>query len=137
MIAFVLLKQSSLTHEDKKKILTMTYGIFDKDAIADAMRSLSTSVLSGPGAEKKKVYPTNFVEESPEVESFDQQYMDQNVLAAQIEDEDISSEQLDQLAKTGDALCIEEQFKQFWWEAWKGFWTRFKRPSKRPVEGQR
>ena len=90
VIAFVLLKQSSLTHEDKKKILTMTNGMFDNDAIANAMRSLSTSVLSGPGAEKKKVYPTNFVEESPEVEAFDQQYMDQNVFAAQIEDEDIS-----------------------------------------------
>lgn len=62
VVAFALLKQSSLTREDKKKILTMTGGNFDKDSIANAMRSLSTSVLSGSGTEKKRVYPTASIE---------------------------------------------------------------------------
>ena len=109
VIAFVLLKQSSLTHEDKKKILTMTNGVFDKDAIANAMRSLSTSVLSGPGAEKKRVYPTNYVDESPEGEQVDPTLTDQTILAAQVDDEDISFEQLDQLAKSGDADALTVQ----------------------------
>ena len=88
VIAFVLLKQSNLTHEDKKKILTMTNGVFEKDAIANAMRSLSTSVLSGPGSEKKKVYPTNYVDENVESETEDQQFPDQSVLAAQLDEEE-------------------------------------------------
>lgn len=63
IIAFVLLKQSCLSHEDKKKVLTITNGVLEKTAIEGAMRSLSTKVLTGAGStEKKKVYRTNFIE---------------------------------------------------------------------------
>ena len=69
VIAFILLKQSNLSHEDKKKVLTMTSGVLEKTAVEGAMRSLSTNVLTGSGnMEKKKIYPTNYIEpDEPEV----------------------------------------------------------------------
>ena len=87
----------------------MTNGVFEKEAVANAMRSLSTSVLSGPGSEKKKVYPTNYVDENSETDSYDPQFTDQSVLAAQLEDEEFFYEQLDQLAKSGDADALKIQ----------------------------
>lgn len=62
MHAFILLKQSSLNNEDKKKVLTMTNGSLEVREIEKAMRTLSTKVLMGSGEVKKKVYPTNYVE---------------------------------------------------------------------------
>ena len=62
MQAFVMLRQSGLSSEDKKKILTMTNGKLDLTAVDQAMRSLSTRVLMGPGESKKKNYPINFSE---------------------------------------------------------------------------
>ena len=110
VMAFVLLKQSNLTTEDKKKILTMTGGKIEKKAIEGAMRSLSTNVLTSNGSEKKKVYPTNLVEDAPDsaAEQLDQ-YFDQSVFASQVEEEDISSEFLDQLATSGDADALTVQ----------------------------
>ena len=110
VMAFVLLKQSNLTTEDKKKILTMTGGKIEKKAIEGAMRSLSTNVLTSSGSEKKKVYPTNLVEDAPDsaAEQSDQ-YFDQSVFASQVEEEDISSEFLDQLATSGDADALTVQ----------------------------
>ena len=108
VVAFVLLKQSSLNHEDKKKILTMTGGNFDKDSIANAMRSLSTSVLSGSGMEKKKVYPTNYVDDGQDIEN-EQHFADQNALAMQAEEEDLSQETLEQMALAGDADAMTVQ----------------------------
>ena len=61
--AFVLLRQSCLSAEDKKKILTMTGGEVKTDLVENAMRSLATRVLTGPNEPKKKVYPINFTEE--------------------------------------------------------------------------
>ena len=61
--AFILLRQSNLSSDDKKKVLTMTGGKMEIKAIDQAMRSLATRVLSGPGDVKKKVYPVNFTEE--------------------------------------------------------------------------
>ncbi len=61
--AFILLRQSNLSSDDKKKVLTMTGGKMGIKAIDQAMRSLATRVLSGPSDVKKKVYPVNFTEE--------------------------------------------------------------------------
>ena len=55
--AFVLLKQSNLGNEDKKNVLTMTKGHFDEKVIEHAMRSLSTSVLTGSQMRKRKFIP--------------------------------------------------------------------------------
>ena len=57
-----MLRQSGLSSEDKKKILTMTNGKLDLTAVDQAMRSLSTRVLMGPGESKKKNSPISFSE---------------------------------------------------------------------------
>ena len=62
MQAFVLLRQSALSNEDKKKVLTMAGGSMQLTGIEKAMRTLSTRVLVGSGEPKKKVYPTNYVD---------------------------------------------------------------------------
>ena len=67
MKAFVLLRQSALGPEDKKRILVLTQGSMDASKVANAMRQLSTRVLTGT-AEKKKTYPINMVEEEVEEE---------------------------------------------------------------------
>ena len=109
--AFVLLKQSNLGHEDKKKVLTMTNGAFDERAIEKAMRSLSTSVLTGSLQEKKKVYPTNYVEDPQDSpgDSVDHFGTDQSLYAAQGEDDEVPTELLEQLATTGDADALTVQ----------------------------
>ena len=62
--AFLLLRQSALDGEDKRKIISMTNGALDYHKIDMAMRALSSKVLSdGHGSSRKKVYPVNFVEE--------------------------------------------------------------------------
>ena len=103
--AFVLLKKSNLGNEDKKKVLTMTKGHFDEKVIEHAMRSLSTSVLTGSMNDKKKVYPTNFVDDPQDStgDAADHFGADQSLYLAQADDEEISAEQLDQLASSGDA----------------------------------
>jgi len=60
--AFVLLRQSCLSVDDKKKILTMTGGKMETKLIDQAMRSLATRVLTSASDPKKKVYPVNFSE---------------------------------------------------------------------------
>ena len=66
--AFLLLRQSALTIEDKKKVLTMVNGPLTLKEVEKSMRALSTKILVGT-AEKKKIYPANYVEpETPETE---------------------------------------------------------------------
>ena len=60
--AFVLLRQSQLQAEDKRKVITMTNGILDAARIEQAMRSLNTSIISGVES-KKKIYPVNFAQQ--------------------------------------------------------------------------
>lgn len=45
MQAFVLLRQSGLTNEDKKRVLSMTGGTLDIKEVEKAMRTLSTRVM--------------------------------------------------------------------------------------------
>ena len=66
MKAFVLLRQSCLTAEDKKKVITMTGGVLEAKKVEQAMRQLSTRVIVGQGEQKKKTYPVNLVEEEEE-----------------------------------------------------------------------
>lgn len=62
--AFVLLRQSSLGNEDKKRILTMVNGNLSVKEVENAMRTLSTKILTSSTTPegKKKVYPANYME---------------------------------------------------------------------------
>ena len=63
--AFVLLRQSSPTAEDKRKVITLSGGTLEAPKIENAMRALSTKILSaGSGEGKKRVYPANYVEDT-------------------------------------------------------------------------
>ena len=66
--AFVLLRQSNLNAEDKKRVLAMAGGEMSTKKIDGAMRQLAPRVLVGAGANeaKKRVYPVNYVEEPTE-----------------------------------------------------------------------
>ena len=92
--AFVLLRQSVLSGEDKKKILTMTGGVMDVQRVETSMRALSTKILLGPGdATKRKVYPLNHVddeniEETAHVALPDEEPDEEAVLQQLVEDGD-------------------------------------------------
>lgn len=116
MQAFILLRQSCLSSEDKKRVLAMTGGTLKTTDVDKAMRSLSTKVLLGTG-EKKKIYPTNFAE--PEETNPDQSEEwsgTQSTFLATAEEEDaLTAEQIDSLASNGDedALTIQAFEKDF------------------------
>ena len=59
--AFVLLRQSCLSVDDKKKILTMTNGRMETKLIDQAMRSLATRVLTSANEPKKKGLPSQLL----------------------------------------------------------------------------
>ena len=66
--AFIMLRQSFLGAEDKKRILSMTGGELQAKKVEDAMRQLAPKILVGStGTEnKKKIYSVNYVEEEEE-----------------------------------------------------------------------
>ena len=64
--AFIVLRQSSLSVEDKKRVLTMAGDPLTQEGVEKAMRQLSTKVLVGQGESRKKVYPVNYIEDEPE-----------------------------------------------------------------------
>eukprot|EP00435_Cladocopium_sp_Y103_P051036 s1582_g15.t1 len=104
--AFLLLRQSALSPEDKKKVLTMTNGDMDTKKIEQAMRTLATSILS-PNDVKKKVYPTNFVEpESSYVAMESDPSASYGGSAYFVDDDEVDQEYLDQLASQGDADAL-------------------------------
>ena len=61
--SFVLLRQSALVPEDKKKVITMTNGDLSLKLVEKSMRSLATKVLSSGADVKKKTYPVNFMDD--------------------------------------------------------------------------
>ena len=98
--AFILLRQSALNNEDKKKVLAMTSGVMEFSGIEQAMRNLSTKVLTSQGEPKKKIYPTNYVEE--EVQSQENPEDAGDYALAAWEEEEISSENVEALGNQGD-----------------------------------
>ena len=67
--AFVLLRQSTLGLEDKKRVLSMTGGELTLRKVDNAMRQLAPRILVGNGGEaKKRVYPVNYMDEVAEEE---------------------------------------------------------------------
>eukprot|EP00435_Cladocopium_sp_Y103_P063197 s350_g24.t1 len=116
MQAFVMLRQSGLSSEDKKKILTMTNGQMELSKVDQAMRSLSTRVLLGPGETKKKIYPINFseVEEHP-APSDDVPPVHSTYAAVHEEEDVLTTEHLEYLAAQGDedAYVVQQFEKDF------------------------
>eukprot|EP00435_Cladocopium_sp_Y103_P025468 s968_g6.t1 len=107
--AFILLRQSCLNSEDKKKVLTMTGGKMDTKAIDQAMRSLATRVLTGSNEPKKRVYPTNFVEEDHHESSESQALEPAWHAISQYDDDWDDSEMVEHYASLGDADALAVQ----------------------------
>eukprot|EP00435_Cladocopium_sp_Y103_P058128 s1760_g20.t1 len=87
--AFVMLRQSALNSEDKKRVVSMA-GSYELAKVESAMRSLSTKVLGQSDMAKKKVYPANFVEDDAEEINYttEDEVDEEQVLAALIEEGD-------------------------------------------------
>ena len=98
--AFLLIRQSSLSPEDKKRVLTMTGGAMDTKRIEQAMRTLATTILSS-GDVKKKVYPTNYVEPEPQPSAMDHEAFAAGSFSS-YEDEELDQEYVDHLVSIGD-----------------------------------
>ena len=64
--AFIMLRQSALSVEDKKKVVSMVGDTLSPEKVEGAMRQLSTRILMGQSDGKKKVYPLNHVEDETE-----------------------------------------------------------------------
>ena len=105
MRAFLLLRQSALTSEDKKKVLTMTQGKMDKGLIEQSMRTLATSILSGEP--KKKIYPVNYVK--PEVKEIPENDSTVTAYYTNVDEEDVDQESIEQWANQGDADALQVQ----------------------------
>jgi hypothetical protein len=99
--AFLLLRQSALGVEDRKRVLTMTAGDMKVSKVEQAMRTLATSVLSSGAEPKKRVYPTNYVE--PEVEQDANMATTYHVV---YEEDEIDAETLEQMAQNGDSDAL-------------------------------
>ena len=98
--AFVLLRQSGLPVEDRKRVIAMTEGTLDQIKVDKAIRSLSTRVLVGAEGLRKKVYPVNLAEDDGD-----------DGVAHVAEHDDIDEEAgLALLAEEGDeqALLVQE-----------------------------
>ena len=103
MQAFVLLRQSCLTNEDKKRVLAMVDRSLTWKGVEKAMRTLSTRVLLGAGEQKKKIYPTNFTESEDVAASNDEELNTQSTYQVVVEDEDaLTAEVVEMLAQSGD-----------------------------------
>ena len=90
--AFILLRQSYLTTEDKRKVITLSGGTMEAEKIENAMRTLSTKILTSSSEGKKKIYPANFVEteETDEAHFMEEDYDEDQMLVyfAELGDED-------------------------------------------------
>ena len=105
--AFLLLRQSSLSPEDKKRVLTMTNGDMDTKKIEQAMRTLATSILSS-GEIKRKVYPTNYVEPEQNMVNNEQEAFSAGNVSQynSHEEEELDQEFVDHLASQGDSDAL-------------------------------
>ena len=116
MQAFVLLRQSGLSNEDKKRVLSMTNGELKLKSVEQAMRTLSTKVLLSSGEPRKKIYPTNYVEPDDVPPGNDDETPIQSTYSAMTEDDDVlPPEALEQMALSGDAdaLTVQQFEKDF------------------------
>eukprot|EP00435_Cladocopium_sp_Y103_P017775 s1076_g4.t1 len=116
MQAFILLRQSCLSVEDKKRVLAMSDGKLSLKAVEQAMRTLSTRVLLGAAEPKKKIYPTNFTESEQGYTGNDDEISVQSTYQAAVEEEDVlTTEAIDLMAQSGDedAMMVQQFEKDF------------------------
>ena len=110
---FIMLRQSSLSPEDKKKVISMVNGDFDSIKVEQAMRSLATRILTGNSQEpKKKVYPIDYVDPEAPPEPADSQQSSAtmaNWTMVATEEEDLDYEVVDSLAANGDSDALTVQ----------------------------
>ena len=103
--AFIMLRQSSLSSEDKRKVISMVNGQLEIGKVEKAMRSLATRVLVGANEPRKKVYPINYVETENEAmvsESMDLSHASANWTTTSPEDDDVDPDTVEQLVQQGD-----------------------------------
>ena len=93
--AFIMLCQSALTSEYKRKVITISGGTLDSGRVEQAMRTLSTKILTTGMENRKKIYSVNFTETEDHEES------------AHLAGEEYNEDQvLSYLAKAGDEDAI-------------------------------
>eukprot|EP00435_Cladocopium_sp_Y103_P011835 s4451_g3.t1 len=109
MQAFVLLRQSCLSNEDKKRVLSMSQGQLSLKEVEKAMRALSTRVLLGAGEPKKKIYPTNYTE-ADESMSLEDPPLQSTYQVVTEEEDALTAEAIDVMAQAGDedALLVQQ-----------------------------
>ena len=114
MQAFILLRQSCLSNEDKKRVLSMTGGELSLSKVEQAMRTLSTRVLFGSGEVKKKVYPANYVDTGDEHVNQADEIMTQSTYHVSVdEDEALTAETIESLVQAGDEdAMVVQQFER-------------------------
>ena len=90
--AFIMLRQSSMGIEDKKRIISMSDG-YDPTRIEKAMRTLTTKILGQADPGKKRVYPAAFVDDETEDGFYlmDDDWDEESGLAALLEEGDESA----------------------------------------------
>eukprot|EP00435_Cladocopium_sp_Y103_P040180 s2038_g10.t2 len=90
--AFVLLRQSNLSPEDKRRVISMADG-YDAHKVETAMRSLAAKVLGGNEGTESKIYPVNYVEDETEEIYYihDEEMDDDQALAVLLEEGDESA----------------------------------------------
>jgi len=117
MQAFVLLRQSALTNEDKKRVLTMAGGSMDLTQIEKSMRTLSTKVLFSAGEPKRKIYPANLVEQDEvSTNQAEEEGIFQSTYHVSVDEEDIlTAEHIEVMANQGDedALTVQQFERDF------------------------
>eukprot|EP00435_Cladocopium_sp_Y103_P023238 s1363_g5.t1 len=116
MQAFILLRQSCLSSEDKKRVLAMAGGELSLTKIEAAMRTLSTKVLFGSGDVKKKIYSTNYVDSHEESHANDDDAVPHSTYHVSVDEEDVlNAEVVDSLAVAGDedALMVQQFERDF------------------------
>ena len=108
MKAFILLRQSSLTADDKRKVIVMTNGKMEAEKIEAAMRTLYTKVMGSNSTSdsKRKVYPVNYMDDEPEEvhhvaeeEHFDEDWILQTLVDQGDEDAQVVADFEDQLVE--------------------------------------
>eukprot|EP00435_Cladocopium_sp_Y103_P046045 s2366_g13.t1 len=90
--AFVLLRQSNLSSEDKRRVISMADG-YDPHKVETAMRSLAAKVLGSGEGSKTKIYPVNFADDEPDEIYYttEEEMDDDQVLSLLLEEGDESA----------------------------------------------
>jgi hypothetical protein len=112
MKAFILLRQSALVADDKRKVIVMTQDKLAAEKIEQSMRSLYTRILGAgsTGETKKRVYPVNYVDdEADEINvMMEEDHMDEEqILQAMAENGDEDAQVIQDFEEQLVEVCQE------------------------------